>query len=265
MLTQTEEHRAFMRPKFPKAFELFYAVIAGTAEEARDRLAAGDDPHARSAQGATPLSLAVRCARDLPKADLLFGAGACIDVRDNLGMQPIHWTTGSFHYDDLSCLTWLLDRGADPNAQVRRSTDLQFYPIGWTPLHIAVDLPSLAATRLLIDRHANVNASSANGSTALHVAAGKSRVYKRLIRMLLDAGANVDATDSEARTPLHILAGGCGRYRKAAIQLLRYRNARLDIRDAKGRRPADIVPDGLPATPAIRRLLERPGGPPAAG
>lgn len=166
MLARTEEHRAFMRPKFPAAFELFYAIFEGTVDAVRDRLAAGDDPHARSAQGGTPLFHAVRSARDLSKADLLFAAGARIDVWDHLGMQPIHWTTGSSYDDDVSCLVWLLDRGADPNAAVRQSIDLQFHPVGWTPLHIAADGAFLPATELLLQRHANLNALSSDSSTS---------------------------------------------------------------------------------------------------
>src|SRR5262245_3353941 len=139
MLRGTEEHRAFMRPKFPAAFELYYAVFEGTAADVHGRLVAGDDPNARSAQGSTPLFFATRLARDRAKANLLFDAGARIDVWDDLGMQPIHWTAGSCFYDDLTCLAWLLDHGADPNADVRSSAVHQFPPIGWRPLQIAAD------------------------------------------------------------------------------------------------------------------------------
>ncbi|MDP1798726.1 MAG: ankyrin repeat domain-containing protein [Planctomycetaceae bacterium] len=245
-----------MRPKFPSAFKLFYAVFEGTTTDVRDRLVAGDDPNARSADGRTPITFAVRSGRDFSKADLLVESGACIDLWDDLGMQLIHWVTGSIIYDDVNCLTWLLDRGADPSSSIRPSRELQLHPVGWTPLHIAADCASLAATQLLIDRHAQINARSADGSTALHVAAKKSRVYKRLIRTLLDASADIDAVDSTGRTPLHVLAAGHGRYRKSAIRLLRSRNARLDSRDANDLRPVDLVPDDLPASAEIRRLLE---------
>jgi ankyrin repeat protein len=161
----------------------------------------------------------------------------------------------SVFHEDVTCLAWLLDRGADPSAAVRPSKEHQFHPVGWTPLHVAAHGASVAATRLLVERRADVNARAADGSSALHVAAQQFRVYKRLIRTLLDGGADPDAADSLGRTPLHVLAWGQCRYRKGAIRLLRHRNARLDARDAEGRRPADLVPDGCPATAAILRLL----------
>ena len=244
-----------MRPKFPSAFELFYAVFEGTIDDVRARLAAGDDLHARSAQGATPLFHALRLGQDLSKADLLFEAGARVDVWDNLGMQPVHWTAGSSYGTDVSRLAWLLGRGAEPSTAVRQSADLQVHPIGWTPLHIATDRAFIFGTQLLLERHANVNASSADGSTALHVAAGKSHVYKALIRKLLDAGANLDAIDAQGRTALHILAEKFGRYRKSAIQLLRHRGARIGVRDFKGRRPIDLVVGEHPDVASVRELL----------
>jgi len=80
MRSNTEAHRAFMRPKFPVAFELFYAVFEGTVDQVVTRLASGDDPNAISTLGTTPIFYAVRSSRDLNKADALFEAGAVIDI-----------------------------------------------------------------------------------------------------------------------------------------------------------------------------------------
>lgn len=255
MIDRTEELRERLRPHYPVAFELFYAVVEGTVADVQRRLDAGDDPNARSVDGRTPLAFASSRVRHLPKADLLFAAGAKVESCDDLGMQPIHWTTECIFADDLSGLTWLLDRGADPSVAVGVSEQLQFHPVGWTPLHIAAHSASVPATQLLVDRHANVDARAADGSTALHVAAKQFLAYKRLIRILLDGGADVDAADARGRTPLHVLAAEGGRYRKAAISLLRSRNARLDLRDADGLRPVELLSDGISDTPDIRRIL----------
>lgn len=254
MLAGTEEHRAFMRPKFPVAFELFYSVFEGTVDDVRARLEAGDDPNARSVDGRTPIFSAVRLSRDLPKADLLLAAGARIDVWDSFGMQPIHWVTISTYDWNVDSLIWLLERGADANSAIRSGIE-KFDPIGWTPLHIASDGACLSAIQLLLRHGADANRVAADGSTALHIAAGKYRVYKSLIRALVDAGANMNAIDAEGSTALHILARGSGRYRKSAIKFLRHRGADITVVDSNGRRPLDLVMEGLPAIEAIRRLL----------
>lgn len=261
MPDHTEEYLAQLRQEYPVAFELFYAVHWGTPDDVLERLRAGDDPNARSADGTTPIRLVTQFNRDIPKADLLFNAGARLDSWDHLGMQPIHWATHRFDTQEVRCLAWLLDRGADPNARVRPSIEHQFHPIGWTPLHIAAAYSSIDATQLLISRHAELNASAADGSTALHVAARQYRVYKKLIRMLVNAGANINAVDCAGNSPLHVLAVGTSRYRKTAIQFLKFRNARLDLRNASGRLPVDLVPDGYPASEAIRQLLKVPDVP----
>jgi ankyrin repeat protein len=254
MLAGTPEHRAFMRPKFPLAFDLFYSVFEGTIDDVRARLKAGDDPNALSAMGTTPLSHAVRFVGDLPKASVLLAAGARINVWDHCGMHPAHWAAGSSIHG-VSCLSWVLDHGGDVNASVQQAAVHQYHPVGWTPLHIAADRDLLPVAAMLIRRGSNVNQAAGDGSTPLHVAARRWRVYKRLIRTLIDAGAETDAADAEGRRPLHILAAGSGRYRKGVIQLLRSRGARLDLPDAAGRRPIDVVAEGFPATAAIRRIL----------
>lgn len=258
MPTWSAEHRTWMRRKFPASFELFEAVFDGAAHDVRQRLVAGDKVHARCVQGSTPLFHAVRSTLDLPKADLLIAAGARIDEQDNFGMEPIHWTTTHAVRDNLRCLTWLLDHGADPNAAVTSAIE-PFHPVGWTPLHIATDQALLAATQLLLERGADVHVVASNGVTALHLAAAQHCVYKGLIRTLVDAGSDPNAVDAEGGTPLHILAKGSGRYRKTAIEFLLHRGARADVRDRSGRLPVDLVPDGLPASAEIRRLLSRAG------
>jgi hypothetical protein len=194
----------------------------------------------------------VRSTHALSKAFLLFDAGARIDVWNHCGVHPLHWAANSSFTD---CLAWLLDRGADPNVEVRAATELQVYPVGWTPLHLTASRGLLEATDFLLARGGDPNRRSADGGTPLHVAARQFRVYKRLIRHLLDAGANPNIATNEGATPMHDLAAGSGRYRKGAIKLLRSRGARIDARDALGRLPVELVPDGYPATEAIRRLL----------
>ena len=262
MLSGTPEYRERLRALYGSAFELFYAVYEGTAEDVRARIEAGDDPNSRGSGGITPLSVAAGFDSRLPKARVLLEAGAEINVWDDTGRHPLHWIAESCRYG-MESLTWLLDHGADPNAPVRATVaPPQYYPVGWTPLHIIVRHHSqddVDAALLLINRGADVNRKASNGEAPLHVAARPyTQVYKRMIRTLLDGGADPNITNAEGQTPLHILAAGFQRYRKAAIQLLRSRGARLDVQDIAGRRPIELVRDGQPASEAIRHVLTLP-------
>ena len=100
---------------------LMWAAIEGNAAVVRDLAAAGADVRARSAGGFTPLLFAVR--HDRPAAlRALADAGA--DVNDALpdGMSALCVATLNAHYD---VGVWLLEQGADPNADAQ----------GWTALH----------------------------------------------------------------------------------------------------------------------------------
>jgi len=62
----------------------------------------------------------------------------------------------------------------------------------------------VAAVRALITERADVNATAADGSTALHVAA--QRDHLALVQLLLGAGANPKATTRYNITPLYLAA-----------------------------------------------------------
>src|SRR4051812_46624787 len=122
------EHRAFMRANFPTATDLFLAVVEGTLEDVRARLAQGDDPNARSAGGSTPLANAVAFPHLLPKAEVLLAAGAALDVWDDSGIHTLHRAV-SCKVVDLASVAWLLDHGVDPNVAVRPASARQFQPV----------------------------------------------------------------------------------------------------------------------------------------
>jgi len=88
----------------------------------------------------------------------------------------------------------LLAAGADINARD---------PLGYTPLHVAVDADHKRMVDLLIAQGANVDANEAPDGTPLHHAI----LYRHpgLVRSLLAVGANVNAKASRTRiTPLQL-------------------------------------------------------------
>jgi hypothetical protein len=87
----------------------------------------------------------------------------------------------------------ILGHGADVNAR---------NPIGGeTALHCAVRAGDLEMVVLLLSYRASVDLRTAEGTSALHVAA---RVHQRgaCAQVLLDAGANIEAQDGDKKTPL---------------------------------------------------------------
>jgi hypothetical protein len=78
-------------------------------------------------------------------------------------------------------------------------------PGGSTPLLVAAIFGRTDAAKLLIEKGANVNASSNDGATALHGAAFFG--HAEIVKLLLDKGAKVDAKNIRGETPLDAVAG----------------------------------------------------------
>ncbi|CAM9419584.1 unnamed protein product, partial [Discosporangium mesarthrocarpum] len=79
---------------------------------------------------------------------------------------------------------------------------------GYSSLHTAVLKGQLEATKHLVMRGANINATDLDGWTPLHVAADMSNTD--LITALIDLGANVDAKDRRGRLPAQVSWGTRG-------------------------------------------------------
>jgi ankyrin repeat protein len=85
---------------------------------------------------------------------------------------------------DLSWISFLLKRGADPNIGDAR---------GDTPLIIASSLGFAEAASLMLGYGAKVDATNRQGETALAIAVQQRQ--PRIVEMLLKAGANPDKGD----------------------------------------------------------------------
>lgn len=72
---------------------------------------------------------------------------------------------------------------------------------GESPLHTAAWWNMVAATKLLIDKGADINLADNNGCTPLHIAAGRGNIL--VVNLLYEEGADHKATDGSGRTVLH--------------------------------------------------------------
>jgi len=93
---------------------------------------------------------------------------------------------------------------------------------------------------MLLERGARIDHRSADGLTALHVAAEKhfGPDDESFLMQLLDAGADINATDEDGRTPLMAVATG-GYVNK--VKALLGRGARVTTKDRRGRTALDYA------------------------
>jgi len=136
--------------------------------------------------------------------DQLLKLGASPALRDGLG-HPVTFATR--HHPDTAILARLLEAGANLN-------DTDDY--GFTMLHYVVADPRQHHhAQFLLERGADVNATSKLGTAPLHVAP---------LDVLLEAGADIHARDWQGRTPAFTAT-----HRQLAV--LQRRKASLDVRD----------------------------------
>ncbi|KAK7571104.1 hypothetical protein V9T40_014708 [Parthenolecanium corni] len=189
---------------------LHEAAAKGKYDIVKLLLQNGADPAKKNRDGATPLDLVKEGDQDV--ADLLRGNAALLDAakkgnlariqrlltpenincRDLQGRNstPLHLAAG---YNNLEVAEFLLERGADVNAQDKG---------GLIPLHNASSYGHLDIAALLIKYKTNVNATDKWGFTPLHEAAQKGRT--QLSALLLAHGADPFLKNQEGQTPVDL-------------------------------------------------------------
>jgi ankyrin repeat protein len=215
------------------------AIGEGNAGVVRRLLEAGADANKLDAAGESPLLLAARVGEP-EVARALLAHGAAVDSREqSFGQTPLMVAVREGH-SELARV--LLDAGADPNARTRAEQPPRFIPpsesppglskgigivrAGWpedrgkrfpaagskTPLLYAARAGDLAATKLLVERGAQLELPDGNGVTPLLEAILNANAFRvkrdgrtdhlAVASVLLDAGANVDAMDWYGEAPL---------------------------------------------------------------
>ncbi|XP_055484171.1 nuclear factor NF-kappa-B p105 subunit [Psammomys obesus] len=159
---------------------LHLAVITKQEDVVEDLLRVGADMSLLDRWGNSALHLAAKEGHDKILSVLLKSrkAALLIDRPNGEGLNAIHIAVMS---NSLPCLLLLVAAGAEVNAQEQTS--------GRTALHLAVEYDNISlAGCLLLEGDADVDSTTYDGTTPLHIAAGRGST--RLAALLKAAGAD---------------------------------------------------------------------------
>ncbi|XP_041511018.1 nuclear factor NF-kappa-B p105 subunit isoform X1 [Microtus oregoni] len=159
---------------------LHLAVITKQEDVVEDLLRVGADLSLLDRWGNSVLHMAAREGHDKILSVLLKNkkAAPLIDHPNGEGLNAIHIAVMS---NSLPCLLLLVAAGAEVNAQEQKS--------GRTALHLAMEYDNISlAGCLLLEGDADVDSTTYDGTTPLHIAAGRGST--RLAALLKAAGAD---------------------------------------------------------------------------
>jgi ankyrin repeat protein len=244
---------------------LHYAARDGYQSAAKALVEAGADVNLLTrSDGSSPLVIAISNGHyDL--ASYLLGHGADPNVVNNDGLGALYavletqWAPATAtprpivtqeHVGYLALVKALLDKGADPNARLRRklwfsplhANSMWVRPEGATPFWRAAQACDLDAMRLLVAHGANPHTLSDGKDSALHMAVGIGWAgnfsinapdgFMPAVRYLVEEiGLDVNAADVRGYTPL---MGAAWRGDNEMVEYLVARGADLQARSGQG-------------------------------
>jgi ankyrin repeat protein len=235
---------------------LLFAVREGEMDCVKTLVGAHVDANQTSIDGSSPLLVAVQNGfYDI--AAFLIGEGADPNLANSKGWTPLYLAVKIRNQETtalpapstdgvLDLIKTLLDRGANPNPQIKAATEIHqgmtalwLKEEGATPLLRAALCGDLTVVKLLLAHGADPLIPTFDHTTPLMVASGVGWADGMLheytedqtlevIKLLLSLGADVNAANDHGITALH----GAG-YKGAnkAVQLLVGRGAKLDALD----------------------------------
>jgi ankyrin repeat protein len=247
---------------------LVFAARQGDLDTVRVLVEAGANVNQVTRYGWSPLLTATQ-NRHYKVGLYLLEHGAQPNRANNGGWTPLYLATDNRNIesgdypvpqpdmDHLEFIQHLLDRGANVNARIcgvestpeqckgdstetRTIFTMQWlYEDGATPFLRAAQSGDVALMKLLLAHGADSKIATANGDTALHVAAGIGWVEGvtfewseaetlEAVKLCLDLGMDPNFRDKDGRTALH---GAAHKGSDAVVQLLVDRGAKLDIPD----------------------------------
>ncbi|MCC7123890.1 MAG: ankyrin repeat domain-containing protein [Acidobacteria bacterium] len=248
---------------------LHFAAQAGDVESAAMLLDAGAAIDAPSADGRSPLVLAVFDGQPTV-ARLLIARGANVNAA-GAGYTALH---AAVLRGDMDTVRALLDAGANVNARLVKGSPVRRFGSQWalpstlsgaTPLLVAAAYLEVEATQTLLAHGADVQLGLTDGTTPLLAAAGiavqkevrpidlarwhmvdsdtpavprDEREVITIVTTLLDAGADVGGSTESGDTALHAAAAA---QMLPLIQLLADRGAVLEAPNKAGQTPLDMT------------------------
>jgi ankyrin repeat protein len=181
--------------------EFFQAIHRDDPDTVQHLLNRGFDPNTVNESGVSALFLALRL-ESLQVVETLVAWPTCrIDARNGNDETPLMLAVLRGH---LGAAKSLLARDADVNKP------------GWAPLHYAATSGNAQVLRLLLERHAYIDAESPNGTTPLMMASRYGSA--QAVALLIEAGADVSLRNQLGLDALDFAVQG---ERVDAIGLLR--------------------------------------------
>ena len=181
--------------------DLLSAADSGKIAEVKAALAQHANINALNEFGSTPLIIAVGNA-DIPLIKLLIARGADLHIKNNEGDTALtlagHQSVvgaDMVEFEDaqrIAIFRVLLAAGAKVTREIVN----------------AADQDNLELVKLLLAHHADVNARSPNGMTALHCAV--DRGYVEVVTFLLKRGADATLRNDAGQSPMDLTEGFLG-------------------------------------------------------
>ena len=108
--------------------------------------------------------------------------------------------------------------------------------VGWSPLIMSAYDGNIPLVNVLLKNGANVNQTSNDGNSSLHVAVLHDQ--KEVVALLLSNGANINQADNDGASPLHYAAENG---HDALVANLIEKGADVNQVDVDGDRPIDVA------------------------